>query len=71
MSRMFFTKKIILDTSQFYLYKLEISLKRLWIERMTLKKFISSEMEKIHPRFSVQCKWDYFFTMKSKKYLQM
>ena len=67
MSRMFFTKKIILDTSQFYLYKLEISLKRLWIERMTLKKFISSEMEKIHPRFSVQCKWDCFFTMKSKK----
>lgn len=67
MSRMFFTKKIILDTSQFYLYKLEISLKRLWMERMTLKKFISSEMEKIHPRFSVQCKWDCFFTMKSKK----
>ena len=67
MSRMFFTKKIILDTSQFYLYKLEISLKRLWMEKMTLKKFISSEMEKIHPRFSVQCKWDCFFTMKSKK----
>lgn len=67
MSRMFFTKKIILDTSQFYLYKLEISLKRLWMEKITLKKFISSEMEKIHPRFSVQCKWDCFFTMKSKK----
>ena len=57
MNRMFFTKKIILDKSQFSLYKLEINLKKLWIERMKIKNFISSEMEKNHPRFSVQCEW--------------
>ena len=67
MNRIFFSKKIILDESQFSLYKLEINLKKLWIERMKIKNFISSEMEKNHPRFSVQCEWEYFFTIKEKK----
>ena len=62
-----FARKIILDSSQYDFYQFEISLKKLYVENLKIRTFLITELEKIHPRFSAQCRWEYFFTVKNKK----
>ena len=62
-----FARKIILDSSQYDFYQFEISLKKLYVENLKIRTFLITELEKIHPRFSAQCRWEYFFTVKNRK----
>lgn len=60
-------QKIILDSSQYDFYQFELNFKKIYGENQKIKTHLITELEKIHPRFSVQCRWEYFLSVKNKK----
>ena len=54
-------------TTEYDFYTFEIDFKSLFREKKNLKEFIIYNLEKQHPRFLSQCKWEYFFSFKNKK----
>lgn len=59
--------KVVLKTTEYDFYTFEIDFKSLFREKKNLKEFIIYNLEKQHPRFLSQCKWEYFFSFKNKK----
>lgn len=59
--------KVILKNTEYNFYTFEIDIKNLFREKKSIKEFLIYNLEKQHPRFLSQCKWEYFFTLKNKK----
>lgn len=62
----FFSKRILLE-KEYNLYTFDFDIQKIIFESKGIKNFIYKNLEKLHPRFSTQCKWKKYFSIKNKK----